>query len=159
MRQWISKSILVVEVLVLLLPMTYLIALYMIMLGAVYWSELFNDLPAEAHSTPALILISAVTLAFGWYVCLGFLICGRPWLAKLGRVAVVILYCGAILATFGTISYFIDISSLHVDWIKAVLRETSILIFGVPALAPFVHLEIERCFAKARAGSERMKAD
>lgn len=147
MRESVSKWVLGVEMFLFLAPLTYVVALYSVLLGAMYWHGIVNGVPWEAYPISIFTLVGAGLILLGWWVCAQFLWKGRSWLASLGRYRLLPLRLGAALASVGALSLVWTYSTRT----PSPLGIIEVCGFGAPALVPFAHIEIERHFARTAA--------
>lgn len=141
MREHASKLLLGVEMTILLAPVSYIAGLYLVLLASIYSSDASMPASADAHVVPMLVLLASCALLSGWWACLAFLLHGRTGLPRLHPVAVFATRLGGVMAIIGGASM-----AASFIWLQAspVFDMLGVLAFGMPALVPLLHLEIER---------------
>lgn len=146
-----SKLLLAVEATLFLWPLTMLTASYSALLLALYWKG-FGSEPLEAHVAPIFTLLGLLIQFCGWWGILRFLYFGRSGLARLNKFCVGAMYLGAALAAVGGLAMVL----MTVIEGTTLLGLLSVNTFGLPALVPFIHLEIERrrAVSSLRAASD-----
>jgi len=146
MKERTSQTLLLVEVIILLAPITVLTTFYALALLAMYCVGL-SDEPAAAHVVPAFTFLGFILQLCGWRIVIAFIAQGRRGIAD---VPIAYFYVVALAA-------FLVLMSLLLLILVAAGTELPTYAYGftagylaAPALIPCCHVLAERAFAARR---------
>jgi hypothetical protein len=138
MSEKLSKIILVIEMLMIMLP----ISLFFIPYGLSFGYYLFHSSNQIEYSLVYVLLFCLVAIIASWNVTIQFLLSGRTGTARLPIVWKVISYVAGLFVVFSWLVLIV-----HYNFQEIVSYNYSIAlntgIFGAPFIIPLVHMSIE----------------
>lgn len=146
-----SKLLLALEAAVFLWPLTMLTGLYSALLLSHFWHGFGNE-PIEQQIPSLFVFLGLLIQTCGWWGILRFLFLGRAGIARLNKFCVGAMYLGAVLAVVSGLTLVLT-TVIEGSTLLGLLQ---VNLFGLPALVPFIHLEIERrrAVSSLRAASD-----
>lgn len=143
MKERTSQTLLLVEAVALLAPITLLTTFYSLALLTMYGSGLSRE-PAGAHVVAGFTFLGLILQLCGWRIVIAFLAKGRRGIAYVPRIYFYIVALGAVLVL---LSLFLLILAATGVELPPYAHELMVNYIATPALIPCCHVLAERVFA------------
>jgi hypothetical protein len=142
MSERASKTLLLIESVMFLVPVSMLTLFYASFLVSMYRDAGLAKEPWLAHVAPAFTFLGVALQLCGWRLIAAFLIDGRPGIRRVARFYIGAASFGAALvAVSGLVVLLLMVFELELPDSLGLL---SVNYVALPALIPFVHVMLER---------------
>lgn len=154
MKERTSQTLLLVESVTLLAPITLLTTIYSLALLSMYGSGLSME-PVGAHMVAGSTFLGLILQLCGWRIVIAFLGKGRSGIARVPRVYFYVVSFGAILVLVSLLLLILVIADLELpDYAHGLM----VNYVAAPALIPCCHVLVERRFATQRNVADPVSA-
>lgn len=143
MKERTSQTLLLIEAVALLAPITLLTTFYSLALLTMYGSGLTRE-PAGVHVVAGTTFLGLILQLCGWRIVIAFLAKGRRGIAYVPRMYFYIVGLGAVLVL---VSLFLLILAATDVELPPYAYELMVSYIATPALVPCCHVLAERVFA------------
>jgi len=143
MKERTSQTLLLVEAVTLLAPITLLTTFYSFALLAMYGSGLSRE-PAGAHVVASFTFLGLILQLCGWRTVIAFLAKGRRGIAYVPRIYFYVVGLGAVLVLVSLLPLILAATDVE---LPTYAYELMVNYIATPALIPCCHMLAERAFA------------
>jgi len=143
MKERMSQTLLLVEAVTLLAPITLLTTFYSLALLAMYGNGLSRE-PAGAHVVAGFTFLGLILQLCGWRIVIAFLAKGRRRIAYVPRIYFYVVGLGAVLVLVSLLLLILAATDVE---LPTYAYELMVNYIATPALIPCCHVLAERVFA------------
>jgi hypothetical protein len=146
MKERTSQTLLLVEAVTLLAPITLLTTFYSLALLSMYGSGLSGE-PASAHIVAGFTFLGLALQLCGWRIVIAFLAKGRSGIADVPPIYFYVVSLGAFLVFLSLLLLLLTATGVE---LPTNASELMVNYIAAPALIPCCHVLAERAFATRR---------
>ena len=151
MKESTSQTLLLVEAVTLLAPITLLTTFYSLALLSMYGSGLSRE-PAGAHIVAGFTFLGLVLQLCGWRIVIAFLGKGRRGIGEVPRMYFHVVCLGAFLVFLSLLLLLLTVTGVE---LPAYASELMVNYMAAPALIPCCHVLAERALATRQPEQRR----